>query len=75
MVFEQLRTELMLEALKQVDGFEPWMLNWVFITEKRESANIVRDLYNCYHPDNECFLVTSDPEEVVKGFSKFPYEG
>lgn len=73
MFFEQLRTDLMLDALKQVDGFDLWMLDWVVITEKRESPMIVRDFYNCYSPDNKCFLVTSDPEEVVKGFSKFQY--
>ncbi|QAY02148.1 hypothetical protein VspSw1_76 [Vibrio phage VspSw_1] len=60
------------QKLHAVDSWADWMDNWITIQLDPISN---KPLHYCFHPDNYCFLVTSDPEEACNGFSKYPYDG
>ena len=61
------------DVLSKVSGWEDWMKNWVSSDLVQLPNDVVpcgKRIYYCFHPDYECFLATTDPEEAVAAFSK-----
>lgn len=63
------------DTIKSTAGWEEWMNNWVGISTYTTCSGDEMTVYMCFHPDYHCFLVTSDPQEAINGFTKYPYEG
>lgn len=61
-------------VLKNTQGWQEWMGNWIETDYYSVGNGQSITIYLCYHPDYECFLVTSDPHEAINGFTKYPYE-
>lgn len=61
-----------MERIKKCNGYAAWMLHWI-TTDTVEGMEV----YFCFHPDNECFFISSDPQQAVDSFSRkeFAYNG
>lgn len=64
-----------IEDLRKCKGFEPWMENWINFKNVGDLRWWFITLMECYHPDYCIFYASSDHQQVVDAFSRFPYKG